>query len=51
MTILDALDDPKLLGRVIRGQTWAAWITAIAAVFGLSLTPEQQRTVADGTIR
>ena len=43
LSILDACDDPELLGRWFRDRsTWAAWFAFLAALFGLPMTPEQQ---------
>src|SRR5437773_152096 len=39
MTILEALDDPKLFGSAFTGSTWAAWRAFLAALFGLPLEP------------
>lgn len=40
MTLLEALEDPKLLGQVLRGTTWGAWLAALRALFGLPLSAE-----------
>ena len=43
LSILDACDDPELLGRWFRDRsTWAAWFAFLAALFGLPMAPEQQ---------
>ena len=41
MTILDALDDPQLLGAAFDGDTWNAWRAFLAACFALPM-PEGQ---------
>jgi len=41
VTILDALDDPNLLGAAFPdAETWRAWRAFLAAVFGLRMTEE-----------
>lgn len=41
ITILDAMDDPKLFGPWFRGDSWDAWRAFLAALFGLPMSPEQ----------
>jgi hypothetical protein len=40
LTILDAMDDPKLFGPWFRGKSWGAWRAFLAALFALELSPE-----------
>src|SRR5580658_5615416 len=45
MTILEALDDPRLFGGAIRDRaTWAPWRSFLAALFGL-LMPEAEADI------
>jgi hypothetical protein len=39
--ILSAMRDPALFGGTFAGPTWDSWQSALAAVFGLPLSPEQ----------
>ncbi len=41
LSILNATTDPNLFGSLLTGQTWAAWRTFLAVLFGLPLTAEQ----------
>jgi hypothetical protein len=41
MNVLDALDDQQLFAGVMTGPSWAAWRTALRAMFGLPL-PEAE---------
>ena len=42
VTILDCLDDPAIFGGVFTPRdSWAAWRAALAAIFGLPMTPEE----------
>ena len=42
MTILDALDDPNLLGAAFPdAESWTAWRAFLAAVYGLPMTADQ----------
>jgi len=42
MNILEALDDPNLLGASIRdAESWKPWRALLAAAFGLSLSPDE----------
>src|SRR5438067_10124963 len=42
-TILDAIDDPHLFQTQFNHDTWAAWRTFLAALFGLPLTEAQRQ--------
>lgn len=45
MTIIDACRDEELFARFFRDKaTWQAWFAFIAALFGVSMTPEQLAT-------
>ncbi len=45
MTIIDAIHDEELFARWFRDKnTWQAWFTFIAALFGVPMTPEQLAT-------
>jgi phage terminase large subunit-like protein len=39
-----ALDDPKLFGRILRGDSWQHWLVFLYALFALPMTPEQLQT-------
>lgn len=39
MTILEALDDPRLFGSAFAAPTWGAWRAFLAILFGLQLDP------------
>jgi hypothetical protein len=41
LTIHDALNDPALFGRWFRGSSWTPWRAFLAAVFGLTMTPDE----------
>ena len=41
VTILDAIDDPKLFAPWFRKSTWTAWRTFLAALFALPMNAEQ----------
>jgi hypothetical protein len=41
MHILHALSDPKVFGQHFKGQSWGAWRVFLAALFALTMTPEQ----------
>jgi hypothetical protein len=42
VTILDAMADDNLFARFFRnGESWAAWHTFLAVLFGLPLTQQQ----------
>ena len=41
VTILDAIDDPRLFGRQFAGDSWDAWRSFLSALFGQALTEEQ----------
>jgi hypothetical protein len=41
MDIAHALDDPEVFGPYFKGESWGAWRVFLAALFGLSLTPDQ----------
>ena len=50
--ILRAVGDPLLLGRGFKDPaTWAAWRSFLAALFGLSMTPDQLDTFRQCTGR
>jgi hypothetical protein len=40
LTILDAMDDPKLFGPWFRGKSWAAWRAFLASLFALEMADE-----------
>ena len=44
LTILDAMDDPRLFGPWFRGKSWGAWRAFLAALFGLQMS-EPEATV------
>ncbi len=50
-TILEAMADPALFGRVFAGESWSAWRVFLAALFGLPLDTEQQETYRHHTGR
>jgi hypothetical protein len=39
LSILDAMDDPKLFAPWFRGKSWGAWRVFLAVLFALELTP------------
>jgi hypothetical protein len=41
ITILDAMDDPKLFGPWFRGASWDSWRALLAALFALPMTETQ----------
>ena len=41
LTILGALNDPKLFGQAFKGASWAAWQSFLAALFALPLSPTE----------
>jgi hypothetical protein len=41
MTLLDALDDPKVFAPFFKGPTWDAWGAFLCALFALPMTNEQ----------
>ncbi len=41
LTILDALDDPRLFGPWFRGKSWGAWRAFLAALFGLEMSDSE----------
>jgi len=41
ITLLDALEDPRLFGPLFQGDGWEAWRAFLAAVFGLPMTERQ----------
>ena len=41
MNIVQALQDPKVFARHFKGDTWAAWLVFLAALFALPMTDEQ----------
>jgi hypothetical protein len=41
ITILEAMEDPKLFKPWFRGNSWLAWKAFLAALFGLAMTDEQ----------
>lgn len=41
ITILQAMDDPKLFGPWFKGDSWAAWRVFLAALFGLPMSESQ----------
>jgi hypothetical protein len=41
LTILDAMDDPKLFGPWFRGKSWGAWRAFLAALFGLQMSESE----------
>lgn len=43
-TILDAMADPALFGRVFRGASWDVWRVLLRALFGLALSGEELET-------
>ena len=51
ITIDRALLDPKLLGAALGGpaETWATWLAALKAAFGIALT-ETERPIAFASI-
>ena len=52
VTILDALDDPHLLGAGFRDAgSWSRWRVALAALFGLPMTAEEQAIYTEHTGR
>jgi hypothetical protein len=52
MTILDALSDANLFAPLFRpAASWAAWRAFLAAVFGLPMTPAEQRRFTQHTGR
>src|ERR1700722_891187 len=44
ISILDAMNDPRLFGPWFRGSSWDAWRAFLAALFGLPMTPEMVET-------
>jgi hypothetical protein len=51
LTILDAMDDPKLFGPWFRGKSWGAWRAFLAALFALEMSPEDAGVFARHTGR
>jgi hypothetical protein len=52
ISILQAIDDPKLFGSAFRDRkTWSAWRTFLAALFGLPMSDEQLATYKECTGR
>jgi terminase large subunit-like protein len=41
LTILDAMDDPRLFGPWFRGKSWGAWRAFLAALFGLQMSDSE----------
>jgi len=41
VNIIDAIRDPKVFGPHFAADTWAAWLTFLAALFGLPMSDEQ----------
>jgi hypothetical protein len=41
VNILEGIEDPKVFGQHFRGETWAAWMVFLAALFALPMTPAQ----------
>jgi hypothetical protein len=41
MNILNAVSDPKVFGQHFKGRSWEAWRVFLAALFALTMTPEQ----------
>ena len=47
MPIDEALTDPNLLGAALgKPETWATWLAALKAAFGIALTEEEHQTFA-----
>lgn len=40
LTILDAMEDPRLFGREFSGESWDGWRAFLAVLFGLGLEDE-----------
>lgn len=38
ITILEAMEDPQLFGRLFTGESWKAWRCCLASIFGLDLS-------------
>ncbi len=52
MNIIQAIRDPKVFGPAFRDRdTWEAWLTFLAALFGLPLSPDQLQTYQQCTGR
>jgi hypothetical protein len=51
ISILDALDDLRLFGRVFQGDSWSVWRAFLAALFGLPLEGEFLNTYRKHTGR
>ena len=51
LTILDAMDDPKLFGPWFRSKSWGAWRAFLAALFALEMSPEDAGVFARHTGR
>lgn len=41
ISIIEALEDPKVFGPFFKGSTWDSWKAFLAALFALPMTPEQ----------
>ncbi len=51
LTILDALNDPRLFRRAFAGGSWAAWHTFLKTLFALPLSPTELTTYQQHTGR
>lgn len=51
ISILEALEDPKIFGPFFRGPSWDAWKAFLAALFALPMTVEQLATYTKHTGR
>jgi phage terminase large subunit-like protein len=51
LTMRHALSDPKLLGRILEGESWSAWRTMLIALMGEELSVEERVTFTSLTGR